>query len=78
MAGWRHAFGDATPLATMRFAGGGAFAVSGVPLARDTAVLEAGLDYAVTARTTLGLAYNGQLGAGLSDHGVKASFTLRF
>ncbi|WP_373824618.1 autotransporter outer membrane beta-barrel domain-containing protein, partial [Achromobacter insuavis] len=78
MAGWRHAFGDATPLATMRFAGGGAFAVSGVPLARDTAVLEAGLDYAATARTTLGLAYNGQLGAGLSDHGVKASFTLRF
>ncbi len=79
MTGWRHAFGDMTPGATMRFASGSdTYTVSGVSLARNTAVLEAGLDYAATSNAALGLAYNGQLGSGLSDHAIKATFNLRF
>ncbi|MBR8651812.1 autotransporter domain-containing protein [Achromobacter sp. Marseille-Q0513] len=79
MAGWRHAFGDVAPQATMRYASGGAdYTVGGVPLARNIAVVEAGLDYAAASRATIGLAYNGQLGAGLGDHAVKATFNLRF
>ncbi|WP_445657613.1 autotransporter domain-containing protein [Achromobacter sp. NCFB-sbj8-Ac1-l] len=79
MAGWRHAFGPGAPAATMRFADGGdAYSVSGLPLARNTAVLEAGLDYAATSNTVVGLAYNGQAGSGLSDHGVRATFNLKF
>lgn len=42
---WRHAFGDTTPLATHVFAGSDAFTVAGVPIARDAAVIEAGLDF---------------------------------
>ena len=78
MAGWRHAYGDVAPRATLRFAGGSDYTVSGVALARNAALLEAGLSYGLAANTTLGIAYAGQLGPGLSDHGVKASFSMAF
>ena len=59
--GWRHAFGDVTPPANLRFAGGGnGFGIAGVPLARNAAVIEAGLDYAISPSATLGIAYGGQ------------------
>lgn len=79
MVGWRHAFGDVTPQTAMRFAGAGnPFAIAGVPIARDAAVIEAGLDYAITPGATLGVTYGGQFGSGLSDQSVKANFNVRF
>ncbi|WP_377841475.1 autotransporter domain-containing protein [Bosea sp. UC22_33] len=77
--GWRHAFGDVTPLASLRFAGGGnGFGIAGVPIARNAAVIEAGLDYAIAPNATLGLSYGGQFGSGLADHSAKANFNVRF
>ncbi len=77
--GWRHAFGDGTPFSTMRFVGGGnAFTIGGVPIARDAAVIEAGLDYAITSNAMLGVTYGGQFGSGLSDQSVKANFNVKF
>ncbi|MGO4686107.1 autotransporter domain-containing protein [Hyphomicrobium sp. 2TAF46] len=76
--GWRHTFEDVTPLSTMRFAGGGAFTIGGVPIARDVAVLEAGLDYMLTSNATLGVSYNGQLGSDSTDQSVRANFDVRF
>jgi len=79
MLGWRHDFGEATPTSTMQFAGGGAsFTVDGAPVARDAAVVEAGLDYALTANAVLGIAYNGQYGSGLADQSFRANFTWKF
>ncbi len=78
MLGWRHAFGDTAPLSDMRFAGGNAFSIAGVPTARDTAVVEAGLDYTITPNATFGLSYGGQFGSGMSDQSVKAGFSLKF
>lgn len=79
MLGWRHVHGDATPDATMRFASGGdTFSIGGVPIARDTAVIEAGLDYALTPTATLGVSYGGQFGSGMSGQSVKADFNVRF
>lgn len=79
MVGWRHAFGDVTPLSTMRFASGGnAFSIGGVPIARDAAVFEAGLDLALSPVATLGVSYGGQFGSGLSDQSVRASFNVKF
>lgn len=79
MLGWRHAFGDVTPIATQRFATGGSpFAVWGVPIARNAAVLEAGLDYTIMPSATLGLSYNAQFGSSTSDQSVRASFQYRF
>ena len=74
MIGWRHAFGDVTPLSTLAFAGSDAFTVAGAPIARDAAVIEAGLDFAIAPKATLGVSYTGQFGSGVSDNGAEAGF----
>ncbi|WP_421916890.1 autotransporter domain-containing protein [Mesorhizobium sp.] len=78
MLGWRHAFGDVTPLAPVAFDGGDAFTVAGVPIASNAAVIEAGLDFAVTPMATLGVSYTGQLASRAKDHAVKADVSVRF
>lgn len=76
--GWRHAYGDIIPVSTQAFAGGDAFSVAGAPIAKDTALLEAGLDFDVTRASTLGLSYIGQYGSGARQNGFKASFNIKF
>ncbi|WP_425961101.1 autotransporter outer membrane beta-barrel domain-containing protein [Rhizobium nepotum] len=78
MIGWRHAYGDVTPGLSQAFAGGDVFSIAGVPVARDAAVLEAGLDFAVTPSATVGVSYQGQLAADARDHSVKAQLNVRF
>ncbi|TPJ24349.1 hypothetical protein FJ425_21270 [Mesorhizobium sp. B2-7-2] len=79
MLGWRHAFGDVTPLSTMRFASGGdAFSIGGVPITRDAAVIEAGISYAITPNATFGISYGGQFGSRMSDQSARANFNVRF
>lgn len=76
--GWRHALGDVKPVATQAFSAGDAFTVAGVAIARDSAVIEAGLDLQVTRSTSFGLAYQGQLASAARDHGVRANLAIRF
>ena len=77
--GWRHAFGDTQPDADLRFVdGGAAFSTQGVPLAKDAAVVEAGLDVSVGAAGKLGIGYSGQLASESRDHAVTVSFSLGF
>ncbi|RYX96833.1 MAG: autotransporter outer membrane beta-barrel domain-containing protein [Comamonadaceae bacterium] len=76
--GWRHAFGDRTPSSTHSFAGSPAFTVYGVPLAKDVAVIEAGVETRLQKNMTLGVSYAGQLGDGLKDHGLKVSLGWKF
>ncbi|WP_268640511.1 autotransporter domain-containing protein, partial [Escherichia coli] len=76
--GWRHALGDITPVTTQAFSAGDAFTVACVAIARDSAVIEAGLDLQVTRATTFGLAYQGQLASATRDHGVRANLAIRF
>jgi fibronectin-binding autotransporter adhesin len=78
MVGWRHAFGDVTPLTALAFKGGGAFTVAGVPVATDTAIVEAGLDLALTPDATLGVAYTGQFGSGAVDQSFRANLGVSF
>ena len=75
--GWRHAFGN-TPTATHSFAGGNAFTVAGVPMARDALVLDAGFNVNLTDNATFGLTYNVQFGSNLADHSAKASLNVKF
>ncbi|UNK79197.1 autotransporter domain-containing protein [Sphingopyxis granuli] len=78
-AGWRHAFGSSTPLTVMRYAGGGdAFMIAGMPVMRDAATIDAGLNVAISGKASLGISYSGQLGSGLSDQTARASFVFRF
>ena len=52
--------------------------IAGVPQARDSALIEAGLDLLVTPQATLGVSYLGQIASGVEDHAVKGQFTWRF
>ncbi|RST53953.1 autotransporter-associated beta strand repeat-containing protein [Variovorax sp. DXTD-1] len=78
MLGWRHAFGDTAPTSTHAFAGSIPFTLAGVPLARNVAVVEAGVDMQLRPNLTLGASYSGQFGGGLKDHGFKASLNWAF
>lgn len=76
--GWRHAFGDTTPFASLALAGGSAFSVAGLPIGPDMAVAEAGLDVKLTRSAVLGISYDGQFDTRLSDQSVKANLSVRF
>ncbi len=78
-AAWQHAFDDVTPGAALAFASTGiGFDVTGVPLAEDTALIEAGLDLSLGPNATAGLSYSGQFGDGVADNAVKGRFTWLF
>jgi outer membrane autotransporter protein len=78
MLGWRHAFGDTTPVSTVALTGGSPFSIAGVPVARDGAVVDLGLDLNLTRNATLGLTYGGQFGSGVTDQTVRGNFAVRF
>lgn len=78
MFGWRHAYGDVTPLSTFAFAGSDSFTIAGAPIARDAMLVEAGFDVQLAANATLGLSYAGQFGPDAFDNGFKASFGVKF
>ena len=76
---WQHAFGAVTPTAALAFQSTGAgFGISGVPIARDAALVEAGEDLQLTAQAKVGVVYAGQLANHAHDHSVKGNFTWRF
>jgi outer membrane autotransporter protein len=78
-AAWQHAFDDVTPGAALVFASTGAgFGIEGVPLAQDSALVEAGLDLKLGPSATLGLSYSGQIGDSVLDNAVKGSLAWRF
>ncbi|KYB46211.1 hypothetical protein AB664_24070 [Brucella anthropi] len=76
--GWRHAFGDVTPISAARFVGSDDFSVSGAPIAKDVALLEAGFDIPLNDAAKIGISYNGQYGTGAVQNGVNARFSVGF
>jgi outer membrane autotransporter protein len=76
--GWRHAYGDVTPEATMAFQGSQSFSIVGAPIARDAAVLRLGASMAVAKRTTVGVSYGGQFGNGSSQNSGTLDVRHRF
>lgn len=76
--GWRHAFDDGAPTSVNAFQGGSTFVVAGVPIARNTAILEAGLDVALSSEATFGLSYAAQFASGAVDQSLKASLDVKF
>jgi outer membrane autotransporter protein len=76
---WQHAFGDVTPAAGVAFQSvGAAFSVAGVPIARDSALVEAGSDLRFSPNAKIGVAYSGALAAHARTNGVKGGFTWNF
>jgi outer membrane autotransporter protein len=78
-AGWQHGFRDTIPGAALAFAGGGpGFSVAGAPLARDTALLGAGLDYEFDRKVSAGLSYKGRFASGAAENSLLGSLSVRF
>ncbi|EHK54606.1 autotransporter domain-containing protein [Allomesorhizobium alhagi] len=76
--GWRHAFGDVVPHATHAFAGGQNFTIIGTPVAKDAAIVQAGLDFHLAANASLAVSYEGQIASSVQEHGVTAKLGVRF
>ena len=76
---WQYAFGDVNPGASLAFENTGpGFFVSGAPIARNAALVEAGLDLAIAPQATIGLSYAGQLAGSAQDQSVKGNLSWRF
>lgn len=76
--GWQHVFGNVTPTTSVSFAGGQAFNVAGVPIARDAALVQVGLNANITKKATIGVSYSGQLSSHTENHGFTANFDYKF
>ncbi len=76
--GWRHAMGDVKPKQELAFDGGTTFSVTGVPIARDAAVLGLGAEVALTRNTTAGIAYDAQFGGGNRQQSGVLKLAMRF
>ncbi|WP_158412842.1 autotransporter domain-containing protein [Hyphomicrobium nitrativorans] len=76
---WQHAFGDTDPTRALAFASGApGMTITGVPLARNAALIEAGLDISLSPSATLGISYNGEIASDVEDHGVTGRMNWRF
>ncbi len=77
-AGWQHAWNGQPPAIVSSFVTSAAFSSTGMPLASDTALLEAGLDTDLSQNIRLGVFYSGQFGGGISDNGFQAALKVSF
>ena len=79
LLGWRHAFGDVDPRATLAFAAGGpTFAIAGAPIDDDAVVAQVGLKGTIARNMTLGVSYTGQAGRRAEDNGINGRLEYRF
>ena len=76
--GWQHAFADIDPVSRAAFATGSAFDVSGVPVAEDTALVQAGFDIKASEQAVIGISYRGQFGSGYTSNSVNAKLGIKF
>lgn len=77
--GWRHAYGEVDTRTRQAFIeGGSAFSVQGSALDRDSLMIEAGLDLGLSARQSLGLGYDGEIGSNSRNHALVGEYRLRF
>jgi fibronectin-binding autotransporter adhesin len=78
-AGWRETTGDRSPNASLSFASGGStFDIAGAPIAKTSAMIDAGIDVAVTPTLRLNVGYIGQLASNTRDNSVRAGLSMTF
>ncbi|WP_158219443.1 MULTISPECIES: autotransporter outer membrane beta-barrel domain-containing protein [unclassified Achromobacter] len=76
--GWRHNTGAVHNHRHMSFNMGDSFTVTGAPIARDVALVEAGVKFDLDKNTDLGIHYAGQFGASQRDNTVGLMLGHRF
>ncbi|SFG86832.1 autotransporter-associated beta strand repeat-containing protein [Methylobacterium gossipiicola] len=77
--GWQHALGDVVPNASLFLPGGTTpLGIAGVPVARDMALVGAGLAYEISELSRIQVNYSGQVGPRASQNTFSAQYSLRF
>jgi autotransporter-associated beta strand protein len=77
--GWQHAWGDVTPMNSMRYvAGGPSFAIAGVPVAKNAAAFTGGISFLVAPSVTVDATYSGQFASHATDQAARMSLTWMF
>ncbi len=71
--GWRYAVGDVKPTVSESSAGGSKFDISGVPIARNEAVVDLALGVRVTRNATVSVSYSVQYASGVTSRGCHLS-----
>jgi fibronectin-binding autotransporter adhesin len=76
---WQYAFGDVTPVTALAFQSTGtSFTVAGIPIARNSALIEGGFDWRFSPQAKLGAYYQGELAAHAESHALKGALTWDF
>ena len=70
--------GDLKPRQELALDGGSNFSVTGVPIARNAAVLGLGAEMAVARNTTVGVGYDAQFGGGNRQQSGQLKLAVRF
>ena len=78
-AAWQHVLGDVNSTTTMRFASANdSFSISGTPLDRDAAFLEAGVSFQQDENLSLSVSYQGNFSENANEQGLHAGFKFQF
>lgn len=77
-AGWKHAFGDLGVKSQHAFSGGNTFAITGMPIAEDTAVVGAGANIQINPQSSLNISVEGQFAEGTRKQSANATFVVKF
>lgn len=76
--GWRHVYGDTISQTAMAFGTGDGFTTASAGSARNTAMLGAGVELAVSEKASFSLDYSGQFGEGTSEQYLSGTFGVKF
>jgi outer membrane autotransporter protein len=77
---WQNAFGEINPVTGLAFAGipGSNFNVTGIPIARNAALIDAGADLRINPQAKVGLYYWGQQANTAHENGMRGTVTWVF
>lgn len=75
---WRHASGDISPMTTVNFSGSERFGIEGVPIARNMALVEAGLSTHLSPNVSFGISYTGQFAGDTRSQGIRGDLCVTF
>ncbi|MBV8272248.1 MAG: autotransporter domain-containing protein, partial [Cupriavidus sp.] len=78
MLGWQHTFGTSVPVAGLAFADSNRYTVAGVPQGRNSLVVEAGVDFQISRRASIGVVYSGRVGGSTTTHAVQGRLSIQF
>jgi outer membrane autotransporter protein len=76
--GWRHAYGEVNPRVRLSLAEGDTFTIGGVSLAKDMAVINAGVNIKVGKHTSVELNYAGTVAKKAQENSMQANFVWKF